>query len=191
MIVVDSTFSVMTFCSLESLSEPCDTALPRSACAVASTSACCARNASPSFCVQSSFSLIIVSTCGNTVSDFTLSSQVCCCNASSSALSLSLGLALTQRSALTISSGYVDAIRTWTNRESGYSAIGATSCSSSSFENVFSAGELAVVEAAGGVAGAGACATAIPLHAKITAVADATVRVTVEYVDGFVMRFTL
>ena len=71
----------------------------RSACAVSSTSFCCARNASPSFCVQSSFSFIIVSTCGNTASDFTLGSHVCCCRASSSALSLRPGLAFTQRSA--------------------------------------------------------------------------------------------
>ena len=41
-------------------------------CMAAITSVCCARNASPSFWVQSSFSFIIVSTSGKTAKDFTL-----------------------------------------------------------------------------------------------------------------------
>ena len=68
-------------------------------------SSCWARKASPSFCVQSSFSFIIVRTCGTAVSDFTVGSHVCFCIASSSALSFTLGLALDQRAASTTSSG--------------------------------------------------------------------------------------
>ena len=41
------------------------------------TSGCCANTASPSFCVQDNFVLIMLSTDGVATSDLTLSSQVC------------------------------------------------------------------------------------------------------------------
>src|SRR6516225_7498824 len=96
------------------------------------TSGCCASTASPNFCVQSSFELIMERTDGVATSDFTLSSQPCLsasCLSRSSCMSL---CSISQRSACTISSGYVDAINTCASNVSGYSATGATSASSCS-----------------------------------------------------------
>ena len=74
--------STMTFCSGVLLSCPLASARARSRWMPAITSFCCARNASPSFCSQSSLSFSIVSTWGKKTSDFTLSSQVYCLSAS-------------------------------------------------------------------------------------------------------------
>src|SRR5437899_693889 len=57
--------STMTVCSLVVLRLPAACALARRLWMVSMTGFCCARNASPSFWVQSSFSFIIVSTSGN------------------------------------------------------------------------------------------------------------------------------
>jgi hypothetical protein len=101
----------LTVCSGVDFRLPAWFALPRSDCTVASTAAWSARNASPSFCVHDRFSFICLRTCGTEVSALTLSSHVCFCIASSSALSLTLGFSLVQRAASTTSSGYVLAIR--------------------------------------------------------------------------------
>ena len=77
----------------------------------------------------------MVRTWGKETSDFTLSSQSCFLSSSLSAGSLRLGFAFTKRAACTTSSGYVDAMKVWASRGSGYSAIGATICSSSSAVN--------------------------------------------------------
>ena len=69
------------------------------------TSACWASTASPSFCVQSSCSLIMASTLGTWTSDFTLSSQFCFPTAVMSASPLSAVLDFAQRSACTTSRG--------------------------------------------------------------------------------------
>ena len=97
--------STMTFCCAFDLRLPADCALARRRWTASIVSFCCPRNASPSFWVMSSFSFSIVSTCGNAASDFTDGSQVCCCNASSSALPVTLGFCFVQRAACTISSG--------------------------------------------------------------------------------------
>src|SRR3954451_3395808 len=86
--------------------------------------------ASPSLTVQSSFSLSMVSTWGKLTSDLTLGSQVSLFRAS--AESFRVGFCFTHRSAWTISSGYVEAMNICASSESGYRAIGATICSSSS-----------------------------------------------------------
>src|SRR5262249_61639991 len=79
-----ATCSVVTVCSFVDLRLPSACAFARSRCTPSITSFCWARNASPSFSVQSIFSFIIVSTGGNETSDFTLSSQLWFLSASSS-----------------------------------------------------------------------------------------------------------
>ncbi|MNK93352.1 hypothetical protein D3C87_1135090 [compost metagenome] len=111
--------STITFCCSLVLRLPESRARARRRCTAASTSRSWARNASPSFCVQSSLSLIGSSTCGKATSDFTLTSHVWFSTALTAASPFTLGLALTQRAACTISSGYVDAISTWESTESG------------------------------------------------------------------------
>jgi hypothetical protein len=83
------------------------------------TSFCCARNASPSFRVTSSFSLIAASIWGKFTSDFTLGSQLCASRALVRASPCRVLLALAHRSACTTSRGYVDAIRICDTNESG------------------------------------------------------------------------
>ena len=78
-----------------------------------------AMNASPSLVVMSSFSLIIERMSGKFTSDLTLASQVFCSSSAVSAASLRSLFALAQRSASTISSGYVDAMNIWESSESG------------------------------------------------------------------------
>ncbi|MNT39255.1 hypothetical protein D3C72_1754850 [compost metagenome] len=97
--------STMTFCCSVVLRLPDCWALLRSRWTAASTSFSWARKASPSFCVQSSLSFIGSSTCGKATSDFTLTSQGWSATALTAASPLTLGLALTQRAACTISSG--------------------------------------------------------------------------------------
>src|SRR5215831_13827766 len=93
------------------------------------TSFCCARNASPSFWVKSSFSLIAARTSGKFTRDFTLGSQFWASRAVVSASPFKVLFALAQRSACTTSRGYVDAIRICEINSSGYNAMGATNCS--------------------------------------------------------------
>src|ERR1700744_2748763 len=97
--------SVVTTCCGVDCRFPAACASARSFCTAASTSCCCARKASPSCSVQSSFALIICSVCGTAVSAFTLGSQVCDCIASSSTGPFTAGLACDQRAASTTSSG--------------------------------------------------------------------------------------
>ena len=80
---------------------------------------CWSRIASPSFCIQSSLSFIMVRTWGKETSDFTLSSQSCFFSSSLSAGSLRLELALAKRAACTTSSGYVEAMKIWASSGSG------------------------------------------------------------------------
>src|SRR5262245_27688968 len=111
---------------------PAWSALPRSRWIASISSFCWPRNASPSFCVQSSFSLIIEMTWGKPTSALTLSSHVCCLSASSSGAPVRVLLALAKRAASTISSGYVEPIRICATSGSGYRAMGAAIWSSSS-----------------------------------------------------------
>jgi len=67
---------------------------------------------------------------GNCVSAFTLGSQGILSTAWASASPFRFVFCCIQRSASTISVGYVDAARTCATKASGYRAIGATSCSS-------------------------------------------------------------
>ena len=127
--------STITFCSRVVSRLPAALAFMRRLWIVAMTAFCCARKASPSFCVQSSFSLIMVSTCGKLTRDLTLASHGCCSNALVSASPLRSLFCFTKRSACTTSSGYVEAMRICETSESGYSAIGARSWSSSSWPN--------------------------------------------------------
>src|SRR5688572_5951213 len=173
--------SSVTICSLLDISVPASFALARSRCTASINSVCCARNASPSFWVQSSFSSIIARTSGNVAIDFTLGSQSMPLSASAMASPFNSGLALLQRAASTISSGYVDDIKTCASRGSGYSAIGEAICSSSSVENVPDLAGLAAAGwfgawAAGGVAGAGACCgdTAVATSKAAAAPSDVT-----------------
>src|SRR5262245_1043652 len=122
----------VTVCSWLDLRLPVSLALARSLWIAAITSFCWPMNASPILTVVSRFSLIIESTCGNATSDLTDASQGCFSSSFARASSLSLGLALTQRSQATISTGYVEAIRICEISESGYRAMEATSCSISS-----------------------------------------------------------
>src|SRR5258705_8582213 len=70
------------------------------------------------------------------------------------------GLSLTNRAACTTSSGYVEAIMTWATSGSGYSAIGAATCSSCS-------GVKGVVVPAGwAVAGNGTPSISTSSHAR-------------------------
>jgi hypothetical protein len=112
-------FSSMTFCSLLDISVPSALALARRRCTASMSSVCCARNASPSFCVQSSFSSIIARTSGNVTSDFTLGSQSSFFRASATASPVSDAFVVFQRAASTTSSGYVDAMSTWASSGSG------------------------------------------------------------------------
>ena len=110
---------------------PAAWARARSRCTALIKSACCDRKASPSCCVQSSRSFIICNTSGNAASDWTLGSQGEFCMASDSCWSdIWRGCVARQRWASTTSSGYVEAMSTCDSNESGYSAIGATNCSS-------------------------------------------------------------
>ena len=65
----------VTFCSLVDVSLLLASAFARKRWIASITSGCWARTASPSFCVQSSFVLIIARTSGVATNDFTLSSQ--------------------------------------------------------------------------------------------------------------------
>ena len=69
--------STITFCCSLLFRLPDSCAFARRRCTASSTSFCCARKASPSFCVQSSLSFIGSRTCGKATSDFTLTSQGC------------------------------------------------------------------------------------------------------------------
>jgi hypothetical protein len=95
--------STVTFCSPLVFRLPLSYALRRSRCTASMTAFRSARNASPSFTVQSSFSLIMVRTWGKSNSDFTLGSHVSLF--SSSGESLSFGFCFAHRSACTTSSG--------------------------------------------------------------------------------------
>ena len=100
-----SSVLALTVCSLSDLSLPLACARPRRRWIASITSACWASMASPSFCVQSSWSAIMASTVGTWTNDFVLSSQLCLASAAVSASPLRLVLALAQRSACTTSSG--------------------------------------------------------------------------------------
>ena len=115
----DGAFSSVTTCSLLDISVPSALALARNRCTASISSVCSARNASPSFCVQSIFSSIIASTSGNVISDFTAGSQSSFANAVVTASPARVWFASFQRAACTTSSGYVDAISTWASRGSG------------------------------------------------------------------------
>src|ERR1700731_1702898 len=71
------------------------------------------------------------STEGNCVMAFTLGSQDCLSTSLASSSPFRLEWLCIQRSASTISVGYVEAARTCATRASGYKAIGATSCCNS------------------------------------------------------------
>jgi hypothetical protein len=110
-VVGDAAGWTVTVCSGVDLRLPAACALARSRCTASIVSFCWARNASPSFCVQSSFSLIISMTGGKLTRDFTLSSQSCSCSFALSWSPLRLAFALAKRAAWTISTGYVDAMK--------------------------------------------------------------------------------
>src|SRR6516165_6618264 len=67
--------ATVTFCCGVVLSVPAAAALRRKLCTDARQSASWLKKASPSFCVQSSLSDIILRTLGNGTSDFTLASS--------------------------------------------------------------------------------------------------------------------
>ena len=69
------------------------------------TSVCCASTASPSFCVQSSLSLIMLSTDGVAASDSTLSSHPCLSTAAFQRIALEILVVAGPASACTTSSG--------------------------------------------------------------------------------------
>src|SRR6267378_6921916 len=97
---------------------------------VSSTACCWFTYASPSAEVQERFLSMLARTEGNCVSAFTLGSQGILSTAWASASPFRFVFCCIQRSASTISVGYVDAARTCATKASGYRAIGATSCSS-------------------------------------------------------------
>src|SRR3954470_6273452 len=76
---------------------------------------------------------MFLSTSGNVTSDFTLGSQVWLSTAPATASPFTSGCSFDQRAASTISSGYVEAMKICASKASGYNAIGARICSSSSF----------------------------------------------------------
>src|SRR5262245_18733322 len=100
-----SSVSTETVCCLVVSSLPLARARERRRWIASITSACCASTAWPSFCVQSSCWLIMSSTLGTWINDFTLSSQLCLASTAVSASPLRVLLDLTQRSACTTSSG--------------------------------------------------------------------------------------
>ncbi len=98
---------VVTVCSLPApvFRVPAAAALARSRWIDVATSACWPIIASPSFWVQSRWSLSCFRTDGKATSDLTLTSQVLSATAVTAASPLRLGLACDQRAASTISSG--------------------------------------------------------------------------------------
>src|SRR6266478_6541548 len=92
------------------------------------TSCCWLAYASPRDDVQDKFLSKLSSTNGNWVRAFTLGSQGCLSTSLASSAPVKVGWLCIQRSASTISAGYVEAARICTTRASGYRAIGATSC---------------------------------------------------------------
>src|SRR5689334_12808039 len=95
----------VTFCCLVVCSLLFACALLRRRWIASITSACCASTASPSFWVQSSLSLIVLSTSGVAARLFTLSSQPCLSTSVLSASPLRFLFWSTQRAACTTSSG--------------------------------------------------------------------------------------
>src|SRR6266403_5927031 len=87
--------------------------------------------ASPSDEVQVRFLSMFSRTDGNCAMAFTLGSQSCLSTSLASLSPLSPACLCIQRSASTISVGYVEAARICATRASGYKAIGATSCCNS------------------------------------------------------------
>src|SRR6266436_8914297 len=87
--------------------------------------------ASPSDEVQDRFLSMFSSTEGNWARAFTLGSQSCLSTSLANSSPLRLECLCIQRSASTISVGYVEAARICATRASGYKAIGATSCCNS------------------------------------------------------------
>src|SRR5689334_4901129 len=96
---------LVTFCCLVDVSFLLASALVRRRWTASITSPCCARTASPSFWVQSSFVLIIERTSGVATNDLTLSSHFCLSTAAFSSLPLRFLFSLAQRSACTTSNG--------------------------------------------------------------------------------------
>src|SRR6266481_5259502 len=87
--------------------------------------------ASPRDEVQERFLSMFSRTDGNCTMAFTLGSQSCLSTSLASLSPLSSVCLCIQRSASTISVGYVEAARICATRASGYKAIGATSCCNS------------------------------------------------------------
>jgi len=104
---------------LGSFQVPEASAFARSFWTVAMTSFCCDRKASPSFCVKSSFSLITLSTSGKVHQGLDTGVPRLGFKGLGQRISLEVLVLLCQRSACTISSGYVEAISIWVSRESG------------------------------------------------------------------------
>jgi hypothetical protein len=121
-----------TFISGPDFKFPAARAFARILCTAAMTSCCCVAEASPRAEVQARFFAKLSSTDGNWVSAFTAGSQDCWSTALASASPVRPEFSLTQRVAATISYGKVEAPTTCATSASGYSAIGATSASSSS-----------------------------------------------------------
>src|ERR1700680_99550 len=95
------------------------------------TSCCWLAYASPRDEVHEMFLSMFSRTEGNCVRAFTLGSQDCLSTSPPSFSPLRSEWLCIQRSASTISVGYVEAARTCATRASGYKAIGATSCCNS------------------------------------------------------------
>src|SRR4051812_30710187 len=103
----------------------------------------------------------MMSTSGNATNDFTEASHVCPSTALATASPFTSGCSLDQRAACTTSSGYVEAMNTCANNASGYKAMGATICSSSSGLN---SGDLGwAVACVAVVAGSAARAESAPI----------------------------
>src|SRR6266481_5295921 len=125
-------FPCVVTCSCSLLSRwPALRACSRIACTASVTSCGWLAYASPSDDVQERFLSMFSRTEGNCAIAFTLGSQSRLSTSLASLSPLRSECLCIQRSASTISFGYVEAARTCATRASGYRAIGATSCCNS------------------------------------------------------------
>src|SRR4051812_45660634 len=121
--------SLVTICSEVVLRLPACCARLRICCTASSTASCPLTYASPSADAQERFLSRFARTDGNCVSALTLGSHDCWSTACARACPVRPEFCSIQRSASTISVGYVHAARICATSASGYSAMGATSWS--------------------------------------------------------------